>query len=318
MTKTKLMLLTTQLAASLQQGWWIMTPDYEGLDARFAVGLLSGHATLDSTRVALREGPKVGLSKTARYAMWGYSGGALAVEWAAELQPSYAPELKFEGAALGGLLPNLTSAIETINMGPFSGAAFVIVIGISKAYPEFREWLMDSLIGDKRSQFFAAANSCIFGEALTGAIHDIFSFFLQGRTAFLDDVPRSTLDTVGQMGTVGKPTMPMYVYKGFLDEISPVTDTDQLVDSYCNNGEPSSIEYHRILAAEHVSAAVLGSADALDWLTDRLDGKPLDSPESCHRRTTLAMDIKPKAIKYFGTEAYATLVSLFGGTLSPF
>lgn len=294
-----------------------MTPDYEGLDAQFAAGILSGYTTLDSTRVALREGPKLGLSKTARYAMWGYSGGALAAEWAAELQPSYAPDLKFEGVAMGGLLPNLTSAIDTINMGPFSGAAFVIMIGISKAYPELNGWLADSLIKSRREQFFAASNSCIFGEVLNGAVHDIFNFFTHGRMAFLDHVPKSTLDTVGQMGTIGKPKMPMYVYKGVLDEISPVTDNDQLIHSYCNNGEPSSIEYHRILAAEHMSAAVLGSVDALGWLSDRLDGKPLKNPDSCQIKTTLATDFNPSAIKYLGTEGYATLVSLLGGEIFP-
>jgi hypothetical protein len=49
--------------------------------------------------------------------MWGYSGGSLATEWAAELQPTYAPELNFAGAALGGLVPNITSVLKTINGG---------------------------------------------------------------------------------------------------------------------------------------------------------------------------------------------------------
>lgn len=295
-----------------------MVPDYEGLNAQFSDGLLSAYTTLDATRVALSEGQKVGLSKSARYVMWGYSGGALAVEWAAELQPSYAPELNFAGASSGGLLPNLTSTIDTINMGPFSGASFVISIGIAKAYPEFHEWLNSSLVESTRDMFFGAANSCVFGEAVAGTIHDFFVFFTQGREAFLHDVPRNILNTVGQAGTSGKPKVPMYYYKGLLDEISPIGDTDQLIDEFCSSSEPMSIYYHRIIAAEHVSAAILGSADALDWLADRLDGKPLENPDSCKTQTTLAMELKPKAIKYFGMEGYSTLVSFIGGSLNPF
>ncbi|KAF9893920.1 hypothetical protein FE257_008891 [Aspergillus nanangensis] len=88
------------IAAALNQGWWVLTTDYEGLEAQFTVGLQSGHATLDSIRVVLQEGPSVGLSSDARYALWGYSGGALASSWAAELQPTYAPELNFAGVEL--------------------------------------------------------------------------------------------------------------------------------------------------------------------------------------------------------------------------
>ena len=38
--------------------------------------------------------------------MLGYSGGAIATEWAAELAPSYAPEVneRLIGAAIGGVL----------------------------------------------------------------------------------------------------------------------------------------------------------------------------------------------------------------------
>ncbi|KAL4891123.1 putative lipase 2 precursor [Aspergillus ambiguus] len=302
------------LAAALKQGWWIITSDYEGLDAQFAAGILSGHATLDSVRVALSEAPKLGLSKTARYAMWGYSGGALACEWAAELQPSYAPELHFEGAAVGGLLPNLTSAIDTINMGPFSGAAFVILIGLSKAYPEFNDWMYANLIEASRSHFYAGANSCIMGEFAAGTIHDIFRYFTYGQPSFLDPVPTSLFRSAGQMGTAGTPRMPLYIYKGALDEISPIVDTDELVHGYCD-GDGASIEYHRILAAEHSSTAVLGSVSALQWLTDRLDGKNVSSPGSCVTRTIPLVDARSDALSFVNSQLGGALSAVLGGKI---
>lgn len=292
----------------------MITSDYEGLDAQFAAGYLAGYATLDSVRVALREGPALGLLHGARYAMWGYSGGALACEWAAELQPSYAPELRFEGAAIGGLLPNLTSAIETINQGPFSGAAFVIMIGIAKAYEELNGWLGENLIETSRSQFYGSADSCVLGEFAGGTLNDIFRYFLRGKASFADHVPSSILGSTGQMGSAGVPRMPMYVYKGALDEISPIADTDELVHGYCN--DPISIEYHRILAADHLSTAVFGSVNALQWLADRLAGRQVANPGSCRMTTVPLMDLKDSAVSYLESETVGTFTSLIGGRLN--
>jgi hypothetical protein len=76
---------------------------------------MSGYATLDGVRATLNAADLYDLPEDPYYAVWGYSGGALASEWAAELQVDYAPELDFAGAALGGLTPNVTSVLVTIN-----------------------------------------------------------------------------------------------------------------------------------------------------------------------------------------------------------
>lgn len=112
-----------EISASLSYGWFVNIPDYEGPLASFTAGVQSGHATIDSIRAVLNVNKKLGLAKDARYAMWGYSGGALASEWAAELQVQYAPEMNFSGAALGGLTPNVTSVLFTINKTPGAGLA---------------------------------------------------------------------------------------------------------------------------------------------------------------------------------------------------
>jgi hypothetical protein len=115
--------VSVDVNASLAKGWFVSVPDYEGPLASFTAGVMSGHATLDSIR-AIQELGELGilnLTQDARYAMWGYSGGALASEWAAELQVQYAPELNISGAALGGLTPNVTSVILSINKGYSAG-----------------------------------------------------------------------------------------------------------------------------------------------------------------------------------------------------
>lgn len=74
------------ISTGLAKGWFVNVPDYEGPLASFTAGVLSGHSTIDSIRAVFNTRKVLGLAKDAPYAMWGYSGGALASEWAAELQ----------------------------------------------------------------------------------------------------------------------------------------------------------------------------------------------------------------------------------------
>jgi len=108
---------------ALSKGYFVNVPDYEGPLASFSAGVISGLATLDSVRAVLNAASQIGLDKKARYALWGYSGGALASEWAVELQGKYAPDLKFAGAALGGLAPNSSSVLFSINKQWAAGLA---------------------------------------------------------------------------------------------------------------------------------------------------------------------------------------------------
>lgn len=111
------------ISTGLSNGWFVNLPDYEGPLASFTAGVQSGHATIDSIRASLNTGKLLGIFENVTYAMWGYSGGALASEWAAELQVQYAPEMKFGGAALGGLTPNVTSVFFSINKSIGAGLA---------------------------------------------------------------------------------------------------------------------------------------------------------------------------------------------------
>ena len=87
----------------LTQGFAVIVPDTEGQRADFAAGPEYGMNTLDSIRAAFNSST-VGLPADARIALLGYSGGAIASEWAAEL--AYAPDVngRLIGAAIGGVL----------------------------------------------------------------------------------------------------------------------------------------------------------------------------------------------------------------------
>lgn len=115
--------VSQDIKVALGKGYYVIVPDYEGPLASFTAGHMSGYATLDNVRATLNAADLYDLPDDPSYAVWGYSGGALASEWAAELQLDYAPDLSFAGAALGGLTPNVTTVLEDINLKLAAGLA---------------------------------------------------------------------------------------------------------------------------------------------------------------------------------------------------
>lgn len=115
--------VNTDIKVALGKGYFVTVPDYEGPLASFTAGHMAGYATLDAVRATLNAASLYDLPDDSYYATWGYSGGALATEWAAELQLDYASELSFAGAAMGGLTPNVTSVLMSINQKISAGLA---------------------------------------------------------------------------------------------------------------------------------------------------------------------------------------------------
>ncbi|MFE7718524.1 lipase family protein [Nocardia rhizosphaerihabitans] len=94
--------------------------------------------TLDSIRAATRS-PETGLHSETRIGLFGYSGGAIATNWAAALAPSYAPEVndRLVGAAEGGVLVNPARNLGYISGSiGWSGVAVLAIIGIARSYDE--------------------------------------------------------------------------------------------------------------------------------------------------------------------------------------
>lgn len=97
------------IVPALLAGQVVVVPDIEGVEAGFGAGPAYGMNTLDALRAALSS-PATGLANVAKIGLIGYSGGAIATQWAAELAPSYAPDVnqRLVGAAMGGVFVQVT------------------------------------------------------------------------------------------------------------------------------------------------------------------------------------------------------------------
>jgi hypothetical protein len=124
------------IAPALLAGETVVVPDTEGEEAAFSAGPVYGYNTLDSLRAALNS-PATGLTAGAKIALAGYSGGAIATEWAAQEAPTYAPEINSDivGAAMGGVLVEPAHNLKYVE-GSSKWASIIpmSLVGLSRAF----------------------------------------------------------------------------------------------------------------------------------------------------------------------------------------
>ena len=233
---------------------------------------MSGHATIDFIRAVKNLCEHFNLTVEANVALWGYSGGALGTERATELKPQYAPELDLIGAAMGGLTPNLTRVLDSVNGKAPAGLAVSSILGLGSQYPG----VLENYVSQLHKSGLYNATTFLSAKKLNGnQVLELFAFqdlnkyfkdglspllnYMQGRIAFAND---------GIMGYHGVPKCPLYIYKAIHDEVSPVEDTDKLVERYCQVG--SNIAYVKNKLGDHSQEGSSGASAAFAWLTTRL------------------------------------------------
>lgn len=206
--------------------------------------------------------------------MWGYSGGSLASEWAAELAEQYAPELKFAGAALGGLVSNVSDVLPAVSGSPFAGLVPEMLLGVTSQYPEARRYLLSQLKPDgqyNKTTFLAAENMGIEEAFAYYANRSAYAWFKNGKIFYNAPPLQEIFNQQGYMGYHGVPQMPLFVYKAVADEVTSIGSTDQLVQRYCGVG--ANIVYERNTIGGHLAEETNGDQSALEWLAKVLGGE---------------------------------------------
>ncbi|MEV6274074.1 lipase family protein [Nocardia sp. NPDC051832] len=262
------------MADALRRGWAVVTSDYEGPESRFFDGVTSGRGVLDGIRAA-REFAPGDVDATSPLGAYGYSGGAFATLWAAQLQPAYAPELRFAGVTSGGVPTDLPAIAREVDGGMQAGLALLIVHTTVRNTPEAG---VAALLNDRgRAMLIEDADAC--GEELIlkyngarvadfAAVPDLLS-----HPAFRAATARQELG-----GTA--PIAPMYLYHSTTDGVIPVAGFTALTERYCAQGADVSV-IHSALPG-HNPAAIGEAFGAMSYLEDRFAGVPV--PAGCHAR----------------------------------
>jgi hypothetical protein len=296
--------------AALDRGWYVATADYEGPHNVFTCGLTSGQGVLDSIRAVLASTNVTGLKADAGVVLWGYSGGALATGWAAEIQPTYAPELELLGAAMGGTPVDVNATVNAVNGGRFAGLIPAGFLGLAQQYPNLSTYIQSQLIPSKAVAFNSASNQCIGANEKQFANQNIFSYF--SNSSFMNDPVVTKVINDNHMGN-DQPKIPLWMYHAIHDEVIPFAATQALVTEYCSEG--STIEFTQDEISEHIVLAITGAASAFNWLAARLNRTAVAS--GCTTRTTATSILDSGALLTFGTIIFNGLQDLLGRPVGP-
>ncbi|CAK7224066.1 hypothetical protein SBRCBS47491_005422 [Sporothrix bragantina] len=258
----------------LARGWFVMVPDYEGPGASFCAGVQAGHATLDASRAVLSIAGQFGLQMDkVKLGLWGYSGGAFAAEFAAELAASYAPDLRIDASVIGGSSPNLTTVDERMNSKDTAGLVVTSILGITVQQPEARAFLLRQLhpTGPYNATGFMNATTMTGADALDAySGQNVFDYFVNGQADWANPAMQDVINTDAVMGLHGVPNMPSFYYKAEHDEMSPVNETAAIVEKFCSQG--ANILFHRNTLGGHNDELWSGRLRALEYLSAKLNG----------------------------------------------
>jgi hypothetical protein len=262
--------LTTQSVAfatsMLVNNWAVSIPDFEGPEGEFLAGPQAAHAVLDGIR-AVKQFDTDGIGPSNPWGLYGYSGGANAAAWAAQLQPTYAPKVTLVGAAIGGTPADPNAVALSINGGIFSGFEFAAAYGISEAYPGAG---IPKLLNAQGEKDFAT----ISGECESDILGSFAFRDLNSDTTVSNPLAVPSVAAALKKDTLGAtpPTTPVYDFHADTDEIVPVTQDNTMVTDWCDEG--ANVQQVRDLIGEHAEEAISGTPGVISFLTGRFGGGP--------------------------------------------
>lgn len=283
---------TALFAPLLLQGYTVVVPDTEGQSADFAAGPEYGMNTLDSLRAAYAS-TATGIGSTAKSALLGYSGGAIATEWAAELAPSYAPDVNQHllGAGMGGVLVDPIHNLDYVSGSSiWAGVGAIGIIGIARAFH------IDV------TPHLSAYGKTLMPKLESASIVNVLAQYpgLKWSDLVLPQYPTPEslpilVSHANQliMGTGGTPTVPLFIGQGANgvvegtmaggpgigagDGVMVAGDVRSLARQYCAQGVP--VQYQQYDALSHLTSLLPWAPAVLTWISARFAG--VSAPQNC-------------------------------------
>jgi hypothetical protein len=253
-------------------GWIVTVPDYEGPQLHWMAAREAGKATLDALRATESA---LGIGGDTKIGLSGYSGGAVAADWAAELAPSYAPHLDIVGVAMGGIPVDYANLFRYANGSKVYSAAIPgMLLGLARAY---RIDLDRYLSAYGRKVVHAVRNVCI-GSAFGDYPGLTYQKLLKSKYRNLFQMqPFARIFRQQRMGSVASHPHTAVLMgngdvDGYGDGVMSLRDVIALGQEYCRQGVP--VEYHRYGGAGHETAGLYFEPQTAPFLQGRFAGLP--------------------------------------------
>ncbi|WP_174536949.1 lipase family protein [Micromonospora chalcea] len=269
----------------LATGAAVVVTDYVGLGATdrlhtYVNRLDGGRALLDAARAA-RAVPGASVTAQSRVGLYGYSQGGGASAAAAELQPTYAPDVPLAGTYVGAPPADLTAVIGGIDGSALAGALGWSLNGFAQSDPAVRDVIEANVNDAGRAALKDTSTMCVGDAILRYAFTRSSRWITGGRslTAVIAASPeaQAVLDRQ-RIGTL-KPTGPVRVATGIQDDIVPHRQARQLAVDWCRKG--GNVTYQAIslpnlgdkILTNHLVPLITDQGEAVAWMSDRLAGR---------------------------------------------
>ncbi|NKW49755.1 alpha/beta fold hydrolase [Rhodococcus hoagii] len=277
-----------QVHALLSRGIDVVVTDYQGLGTAgmhsYVDRRAQGHAMLDAARaVKALPGSRIGDDNPIGF--WGYSQGGGAAASAAEMQPSYAPDLDVRGTYAGGPPADLRTVAAALDGGLATGLLGYAVNSIYAGYPETRADIDGALAPAGRQALDEIAAQCVPETIARYGLHRTTEWTKDGRSLaeLIDALP--SVSAVVDEQRIGRstPGSPVLIVQGRNDDLIPHNQATRLAADWCAQGATVEFRTEEIppiapgFVVGHGLPMVSGLPSALDWMTDRFDGVPARS-----------------------------------------
>jgi Secretory lipase len=290
--RTELTTIETQeIVALLTAGDAVTVADTEGEAADFAANPEYGMTTLDGIRAAIHS-TSTNISPSTEIALEGYSGGAIATGWAAQMAPKYAPDVesKLVGATMGGVEVDPDHNLHYIEgSSTWAGVMPMALVGTGRAYDlNLNPYLNATGVKD-----VAELQNASIGDAEDDFAGITWADIANPKYPEPEDVP-PFVATVNKLilGHDALPKVPMFIAQGTggqLDGTQPSAtygpgdgvmiagDVRSYAREVCASGQ--SVDYQQLDGLSHELAEEPWLAASVGWLAARFAGTP--APSDC-------------------------------------
>ncbi len=254
----------------IADGFIVAATDYPGLGTEgpmgYLVGLGQARAVIDSVRAARQ---LLAIKDDNRFGLWGYSQGAHAVLFAADIADAYAPELSLIGAAAAAA-PTDLSVLFKSDIGSLEGRvlASMTLVSWSRKFAIPIGTLVDDVAGRAVT---SVTSNCVDD---VGSQLDVLSAQKPLEQDFLSADPTrlQPWSKLLKQNSVRKVryAAPLFIAQGTADTLVPQQLTLGFIRDICRLG--SVVKYYPVDNTGHSLTGTRSANAAISWLSARFDG----------------------------------------------
>lgn len=259
----------------LAAGYRVVTTDYQGLgtpgEYEFLGRIAGARALLDSARAAARE-------TDAPVVVYGYSAGGVASAAAAEVAPTYAPDVAVVGAFVGAAPTDPVLRVESQDGTGSAATMLYTIVGLIGAHPDQADDIRALFNDQGRAALDAAQDFCTIDALTYGSLRSE-DLTVDGRSlcALMEGPVLGPLTAENTVGFTA-PAVPVMIAHGVHDRSVGIEHSRLLADRWRAGGatDVTVREYEfgtdLVPAFDHPGTNVVAYPEVIRWI-DGLVGR---------------------------------------------